>query len=59
MNKRNFIKTVSVLTAAAGVSQLFSCEEKAIPRTNWAGNLNYSTDKKMQKGQRLRNQTLL
>src|SRR6186997_661089 len=44
MNKREFIKTVSVLTAAAGVSQLFSCEEKAIPRTNWAGNLNYSTD---------------
>ena len=44
MNKREFIKTVSVLTAAAGVSQLISCKTKASPRTNWAGNLNYSTD---------------
>ena len=44
MNKRDFIKTVSVLTAGAGVSQLLSCKAKASPRTNWAGNLNYSTD---------------
>ena len=44
MHKRDFIKTVSVLTAAASVSQLFSCEAKAVPRTNWAGNLTYSTD---------------
>ena len=44
MNKRDFIKTVSVITAGASVSQLFSCKEKASPRTNWAGNLTYSTD---------------
>ena len=44
MNKRDFIKTVSVLTVAAGVSQLISCKTNASPRTYWAGNLNYSTD---------------
>jgi xylitol oxidase len=53
---------------------LISCKTKASPRTNWAGNLNYSTDnlftpgdityvagnnKKMQKGQGLGHQTLL
>ena len=44
MNKRDFIKTVSVLTAGVGVSQLLSCKAKASSRTNWAGNLTYSTD---------------
>jgi xylitol oxidase len=46
MNKRRFIKTVSILTAGASVPQLFSCNAKVQlqPRTNWAGNLTYSTD---------------
>jgi xylitol oxidase len=44
MNKRTFIKTASILTAGATMPQLFSCKVKTIPRTNWAGNLTYSTD---------------
>jgi xylitol oxidase len=45
MNKRTFIKTASILTAGAAMPQLFSCKTKvASPRTNWAGNLKYSTD---------------
>lgn len=44
MNKRTFLKTTSVLAAGAIFPQLISCKEKAAPRTNWAGNLTYSTD---------------
>jgi alditol oxidase len=44
MNKRIFIKTAAVLTAGATMPQLFSCKSNAMPRTNWAGNLSYSTD---------------
>jgi alditol oxidase len=45
MTKRTFLKTATILTAGATLPQLFSsCNEKAIPRTNWAGNLTYSTD---------------
>ena len=45
MNKRTFIKAAAVLTAEATMPQLFSCKTKAaLPRTNWAGNLTYSTD---------------
>jgi alditol oxidase len=43
MNKRTFIKTASVLSAGAAVPQLFSCKSNPMPRTNWAGNLTYST----------------
>jgi xylitol oxidase len=45
MTKRTFLKTATILTAGATLPQLFSsCKAKAIPRTNWAGNLTYSTD---------------
>jgi alditol oxidase len=45
MTKRTFLKTATILTAGATLPQLFSsCNEKAVPRTNWAGNLTYSTD---------------
>lgn len=46
MNKRTFLKTSSVLAAGAAFPQLLSCAEKpkSDPRTNWAGNLTYSTD---------------
>ncbi|MFM2326354.1 MAG: hypothetical protein RIR31_556 [Bacteroidota bacterium] len=45
MNKRAFIKTAAVLTAGATMPQLFSCKSTSMqPRTNWAGNLTYSTD---------------
>jgi alditol oxidase len=45
MTKRTFLKTAAILTAGATMPQLFSsCNEKAITRTNWAGNLTYSTD---------------
>jgi alditol oxidase len=44
MKKRTFLKTTSLLTIGAMYPPLFSCNEKAAPRTNWAGNLTYSTD---------------
>jgi xylitol oxidase len=44
MNKRTFLKTASILTAGTMIPQVFSCKPKATPRTNWAGNLTYSTD---------------
>lgn len=46
MNKRTFLKTASVLAAGAAFPELMSCQEKpkSDPRTNWAGNLTYSTD---------------
>ena len=43
MNKRTFIKTAAVLTAGASMPQLLSCKSNPMPRTNWAGNLTYST----------------
>ena len=43
MNKRTFIKTAAVLTEGASMPQLLSCKSNPMPRTNWAGNLTYST----------------
>jgi len=43
MNKRTFLKTSSILLTSSMFSNLMSCK-KADPRTNWAGNLTYSTD---------------
>ena len=48
MDKRTFLKTCSALMAGGILSPLASCrpEEAALPpRTNWAGNLTYSTDR--------------
>lgn len=44
MKKRTFLKATSLLTVGAVFPQLFSCKGKAAARTNWAGNLTYSTD---------------
>jgi alditol oxidase len=43
MNKRAFLKTTSALVASGLLSQFMACKQ-ALPRTNWAGNLTYSTD---------------
>ncbi|MEZ4903645.1 MAG: FAD-binding protein [Spirosomataceae bacterium] len=43
MNKRTFLKTSSLLLTGSMLTDLTSCT-KAEPRTNWAGNLTYSTD---------------
>lgn len=43
MNKRTFLKTSSLLLTSSMLSNFISCK-KAAPRTNWAGNLTYSTD---------------
>ncbi|MEJ7617627.1 MAG: hypothetical protein WKF30_11840 [Pyrinomonadaceae bacterium] len=45
MNRRNFINTSSVTVAGAMVSRLVASEQPQRQiRTNWAGNLKYSTD---------------
>jgi alditol oxidase len=47
MNKRDFLKTSGVLLSGAAVSRLVPAEQTgqtAGPRTNWAGNLTYSTN---------------
>ncbi|UTA69394.1 FAD-binding protein [Emticicia sp. 21SJ11W-3] len=43
MNKRTFLKTSSALVAGSVITQLSACRD-ADARTNWAGNLTYSTD---------------
>ncbi len=43
MNKRTFLKTSSALVAGGFLSQFMACKQ-AEARTNWAGNLTYSTD---------------
>jgi len=51
MKKRTFLKTSSALVAGSMLSPLVSCgpgaeksAESAAARTNWAGNLTYSTE---------------
>ncbi|MFN8354142.1 MAG: FAD-binding protein [Spirosomataceae bacterium] len=43
MDKRTFLKTSSTALAGLMLSRLTACQQ-AEPRTNWAGNLQYSTD---------------
>ncbi len=43
MNKRAFLKTSSALIASGLLTQIMACKPTP-PRTNWAGNLIYSTD---------------
>ncbi len=49
MDKRTFLKTCSALVAGGILSPLASCRPEEVatlpPRTNWAGNLTYSTDR--------------
>jgi len=45
MNKREFLKTAGVLAAGSMLQRAARGEQMAaIPRTNWAGNLTYSTN---------------
>lgn len=44
MNKRKFLKTSGALLTGSMLSHLFADETSSSPRTNWAGNLTYSTD---------------
>ncbi len=47
MNKRDFLKTSGILIGGATLSRIVSAEQnpsKVAPRTNWSGNLTYSTD---------------
>ena len=47
MDKRTFLKTSGTLLTGAMLSPLVACEqaEQADPRTNWAGNVIYSTER--------------
>jgi xylitol oxidase len=48
MDKRDFLKTSGILLTGAAVSRYLSAEQSSEitgPRTNWAGNLTYSTNK--------------
>ena len=45
MDKREFLKASGAMVAGSVFSHLVSGQEPAEPRENWAGNLNYSTDK--------------
>jgi alditol oxidase len=46
MDKRTFLKTVSVLAGGATLSQIVACSPKVnkVHLKNWSGNLQYSTD---------------
>lgn len=53
MKKRDFIKTATIMAAGAALPNLISCNSAtksetktslSLKRTNWAGNLQYSTD---------------
>jgi len=44
MDKRQFLKTSGVFITGTMLSRYLSGEESSTPRTNWAGNLTYSTD---------------
>jgi len=45
MNKRTFLKLSSALLTTAAIAPLESCEPKSKVRRNWAGNIEYSSDK--------------
>jgi alditol oxidase len=44
MNKREFLKTSGVLISGSLLSRLYG-QQPSTPRTNWAGNYQYSTDR--------------
>jgi xylitol oxidase len=44
MDKRQFLKTSGVFLTGTMLSRFLTGEESSTPRTNWAGNLTYSTD---------------
>lgn len=44
MDKREFLKTSGAFVTASMLSQVLAAEGPPVHRTNWAGNLTYSTD---------------
>jgi xylitol oxidase len=44
MNKREFLKTGGIMVAGSVVSRALGEDAASAPRTNWAGNLTYSTN---------------
>lgn len=45
MDKKTFLKTSAAVMSGIALSRLISCKtQPSEPRTNWAGNLTYSTD---------------
>ena len=44
MDKREFLKTSSLLAAGSLMPRVFNAQEASTPRENWAGNLTYSTN---------------
>ena len=44
MDKREFLKTSGVLVTGSMLSRVLGAEQQPAHRTNWAGNLTYSTD---------------
>jgi xylitol oxidase len=44
MKRRYFLKTSSAIVSGSLLSAPFACTPNSPPRTNWAGNLTYSTD---------------
>ncbi len=45
MNKRQFLKTSGALVAGSVLSRVVTGQQPPTPRTNWAGNYQYSTDR--------------
>ncbi len=45
MNKRQFLKTSGALVASSLLSRVVTGQQPPAPRTNWAGNYQYSTDR--------------
>ena len=44
MDKRTFLQTAAVLIGGGAVVPFWGCTPRAPARTNWAGNLTYSTN---------------
>ena len=44
MDKRTFLQTAAVLIGGGAVAPFWGCTPRVPARTNWAGNLTYSTD---------------
>ena len=45
MDKREFLKTSGIFVTGTMLSHFLSGEQSSAPRTNWAGNLTFSTDR--------------
>jgi xylitol oxidase len=45
MNKREFLKSTGALVAGTMLSRVAGAQQSSAPRTNWSGNLTYSTNR--------------